>query len=146
MTRLNACPVGSASTSVGLRLPPVLPLQSRLKRLGCRPKTLPLFSNLSCPILTEPLLHIVQHVADWVAPFLRSQYFPYSSPPIHPYSPFPLLYARELGQSSSNSRCSTLFFFKNVAFKKFLQCSLKKQLNENNFEGLMMEYSSLIWT
>ena len=30
---------------------------------------MPPFSNLSCPIPTQPLLHMVQQVADWVAPF-----------------------------------------------------------------------------
>ena len=56
------------------------------------------FSNLSCPIPTQPLLHMVQHVADWVVPFPRSQH----SPQIPPYSPFtsslsfPPLRAREL--------------------------------------------------
>ena len=35
-----------------LRWPLVLPVQSRLKRPGCRHKTLSLFSNLSCPIRT----------------------------------------------------------------------------------------------
>ena len=29
-------------------------------------KTLPTFSNLFCPISTQPLLHIVQHIADCV--------------------------------------------------------------------------------
>ena len=38
---------------VGLRRPPVQPLQSRLKRPECRSKTLPLFSNLSCRIINE---------------------------------------------------------------------------------------------
>ena len=29
-----------------------------------------LFPNLSCPIPTQPFLHMVQHVADWVVPLL----------------------------------------------------------------------------
>ena len=28
-----------------------------------------LFSNLSCPIPTQPFLHMMQQVADWAAPF-----------------------------------------------------------------------------
>ena len=32
--------------------------------------------NISCQIPTQPLLHVVQHVADWVAPFPRSQHSP----------------------------------------------------------------------
>ena len=44
--------------------------------------------HLSCPIPTQALLRLVQHVVDWVAPFLRSQ----RSPP-HPlkflYTPPP---------------------------------------------------------
>ena len=47
----------------GLRRPPANILK----------KTLPPFSNLSCPIPTQPLLHLVQHVADWIVPFPRSQ-------------------------------------------------------------------------
>ena len=31
-----------------------------------RPKTLPLFSNFSSTIPTQPLSHIMQHVTDWV--------------------------------------------------------------------------------
>ena len=38
------------------------------------PKTLPPFSKLSCPIPNQPLLHMVQHVADRVAPFSGCQY------------------------------------------------------------------------
>ena len=38
---------------------------------------MPLFSNLSCPIPIQPLLYVVQNVADWVVPFLRSQHFPH---------------------------------------------------------------------
>ena len=48
MRRLKACPDGSASISVGLRQHPVYPLPE------CQPKTLPIFSNLSCQI---PLNH-----------------------------------------------------------------------------------------
>ena len=44
---------------VRLRRPPVQPLQYRFKRPGCHPKTLTLFSNLSCPIPTQPLLHML---------------------------------------------------------------------------------------
>ena len=76
---------------VGLLGPPLEPLQSKLKRPGCWPKTLSLLSNLSYPIPTQPLLHMVQHVADWVAPFLRSQHSP--PPPLEffhtPISPHP---------------------------------------------------------
>ena len=36
---------------------------------------LPSFSNLSSPIRTQPLSHMV-HVADWVAPFLCSEHSP----------------------------------------------------------------------
>ena len=83
---------------VGLRRPPVQPLQSRLKRPGCQPKTLPLFSNLSSLIPTQPLLNMVQYVADWIALFCRSQHSPPSplkffhtshSPPFY-FPPSPL--------------------------------------------------------
>ena len=37
--------------------------------------------NLSCQIPIQPLLQMVQHVPDWVAPF------PSSSPQTTPYSP-----------------------------------------------------------
>ena len=40
------------------------------------PKMLPTFSSLACPIPNEPLSHMVQHVADCVAPFPRSQHSP----------------------------------------------------------------------
>ena len=50
------------------------------------------FSNLSCQIPTQPLLHMVQHVADWVAPFpgvsiplllsTNSSIFPLLLPPL----------------------------------------------------------------
>ena len=51
-----------------------------LKKPGCRPKMLPLCSNFLCPTTTEPLLHMVHHVSDWVAPFPCSQHYPL--PPI----------------------------------------------------------------
>ena len=44
-------------------------LQSRLRRPGCRPKPLPLFSNHSCPFPIHSLLPMVHHVANWVTPF-----------------------------------------------------------------------------
>ena len=47
----------------------------RLKRPRCRPKTLPPFSNLSCPIPYQSFSHIV-HVADWIVPLFRSQHSP----------------------------------------------------------------------
>ena len=62
MRRRKECPDGSASLTVGLRRHPVYPLP------GCRLKTLPPFYNLSCQIPTQHLLHMVQHVADRVAP------------------------------------------------------------------------------
>ena len=58
----------------------------------CRSKTLPTFSNISHLIPTQPLLHMVQHVAGWDAPFPRSQHFPLP-PPLF----FPSLCAQELG-------------------------------------------------
>ena len=61
--RLKWCPDGSATISVRLRRHPMYLLP------GCRCKTLPTFSNLSCQIPTQPLLHMVQDIADWVAPF-----------------------------------------------------------------------------
>ena len=71
---------------VGLRRPSVQPLQSMLKRPGCWWKMLPLFANPLRPFPTEPLFfHMVQHLADWVIPFLRSQY----SPPPPPFEFFP---------------------------------------------------------
>ena len=71
LRQLKGCPDGSASIRVGLRRHPVYPSQ------WCRPKTLPTFPNLSCQIPTQVLLHImVQHVADWVAPFPRIQHYP----------------------------------------------------------------------
>ena len=81
---------------------PSPPRWSRLKRPGCWPKTLPQFSNLSCQIPTQPLLHMVQNVTGWLAPFPRirhspppplkfSPYFPFTSPLF-----FPSLRAREL--------------------------------------------------
>ena len=54
---------------VRLRRTPVQPLQSRVKRSGCRPKTLPLFSNLWCSIPTQLILNMIQHVSDWVGSF-----------------------------------------------------------------------------
>ena len=93
MRRLKGCPKGSASVSVGLRRHPVYPVT------GCWPKTLPTFSNLSCQVPTHPFLHMVQHVADWVAPFSRSKHSP---PPPHkllhiprsppPFSSFPYMH------------------------------------------------------
>ena len=70
MRWLKGCPDGSAYISVGLRRHPMYPLS------GCRPKMMQTFSNLSCQIPTQPLLQMVQHVADWVAPFPRSQHSP----------------------------------------------------------------------
>ena len=66
MRRLKGCPYGSASTTwdyTGLLC-------------NNRHKTLPPFSNVLCPIPTQPLLHMMQHVADWVAPFPRRQHSP----------------------------------------------------------------------
>ena len=68
------------------------------------------FSNLFCPIPTQPILHMGQHVADWVALFPRSQDF--SPPPLKffhtpptPTSTPSLPYVRDSqGQSSSSSR------------------------------------------
>ena len=66
---------------------PVKPLQ------GCRPNTLPTFLSLSCPISIQSLLHMVQHVADWVASFPHGQHsLPLSlkflhTPPLTPPSP-----------------------------------------------------------
>ena len=45
-------------------------------------KTMPLFLSVSCP--SQPLLYMVQHVADWVAPFPSSSVIPHTitaSPP-----------------------------------------------------------------
>ena len=60
---------------------------------GCRPKTLPRFPSLSCPIFTQPLLHMVQHVVDWVASYPHSHHYPPA--PLNllhtPPSPLPLL-------------------------------------------------------
>ena len=70
--RLTGCPNGSVlqrGTMPTLMYP----------RPGCRPKTLPPFSNLSCPIPYQTLLHMVQHVADWVAPIPRSHHSPLST-------------------------------------------------------------------
>ena len=45
------------------------------------------FSNLSCQITSKPILHMVQNVADWIAPFSRSLHSPppplkfFSTPP-----------------------------------------------------------------
>ena len=58
------------------------PTVYRLKRRGCWLKTLPLFSKLSCPILTQPTLPMVQHVAGRIAPFPHSQHSP--PPPLPP--------------------------------------------------------------
>ena len=63
-----------------LRRSTVLPLP------GCRLKTLPPFTYLSCPIPTQPLLQMVQHGADWVSPFpLNIPLFPINSStvPLH---------------------------------------------------------------
>ena len=51
--RLKGCPDGSASISAGLHRYPVYLLP------GCRLKTLLKFSNFSCQIPTQPLLHMV---------------------------------------------------------------------------------------
>ena len=48
--------------------------QSSEETAGCWPKTLPLFSNLSCSFLTQPLLNMVQHVADCVVLFPRCEH------------------------------------------------------------------------
>ena len=91
------------------------------------------FSNLSCPIPIQPLLHMVQYVADWVAPF--------SSPKIRPYSPFtcPLfsisLRAREIGaiikQHCKNIIQRLLLHFYIMTFQKF---HLSKWISINCFE------------
>ena len=102
INRLKECPDGSASTAwnyTGL-LCNLHSLQSRLKRLWCWPTMLPPFLNIPCPISTQPLLPMMQHV-DWVAPFPLVS-ISSSSPQILPYSPFtsllyfPLLPAWEL--------------------------------------------------
>ena len=61
----------------------------------------------SCPIPTQPLLHMTQHVADWVAPFPRSQHptppaliFLHTHPSPHPSSS--LLYAGRGGGGRSH--------------------------------------------
>ena len=64
MRRLKECPNGSTNTAWDYVV-----LLCKLYRPGCRSKTLPLFSNLSYPIPIHPLLHMVQHVANWVALF-----------------------------------------------------------------------------
>ena len=75
MRRLKRCPDGSASPAwdnAGLLC--------KLYSLGWRDlnchKILPLFSNLSFLIPSQRLIHMVQHVADWVAPFPRRQHYP----------------------------------------------------------------------
>ena len=70
---------------------------------------LPLFLNLLCPIPIQAHLHMVQHVADWVAAFPRGQHSPphplkFSYTPLHLPLSFRPLRARELGQSSSSSQ------------------------------------------
>ena len=55
---------------------------------GILTQILPTISNISCPISTQPLLHLVQHVADWVASFPISQYSHPPSLQIPSYSPF----------------------------------------------------------
>ena len=72
------------------------------------PKTLPPFPNLSCPVPTQPLLHMVQHVADWVAPFpvvsnlLHRQIPPYSPFTSPLFAPPPYVH-KSWGQSLSSS-------------------------------------------
>ena len=66
---LRGYPDGSASRSMGLSWSSGLLCNLQ----GCRPKTLPTFSNLLCPILNQPLSHMEQHVAYWVAPYTLSQ-------------------------------------------------------------------------
>ena len=55
------------------------------------PETLPTFPNFSCPILTHLILHMVQHVADWVTLFLRSQHSPPTPPLKHFQTSIPSL-------------------------------------------------------
>ena len=59
------------------------------KRPGCCPRTLSIFTNLSCPNLIQPLLHMVQHLADMGCTILRSQH---STPLLLKFfhTPFPL--------------------------------------------------------
>ena len=71
MRRLKVCPDGSAFTAWDYAL-----LLCYLYSIGWRDRysqyswALPLFSSLSCPIPTQPLLHIVQHVAVVSIPLL----------------------------------------------------------------------------
>ena len=92
--------------SVGLCRPPVLILP------GCWLKTLPPFSNLSCQIPIQHLLHMVQCVADWLAPFPRSQHFP--TPPLiffyTPPSPPPCPSSPYVHQSQRQSSSSHVKF------------------------------------
>ena len=74
MRRLKGCPDDSASTAWDYAGFPCNLYQ------GCRPKTLPSFSNLSCQISTQSHLHMVQHDSDWVASFPCSQHTP--NPPL----------------------------------------------------------------
>ena len=85
MRRMKRCPDGSASTSVGLHWSPVQPLP------GCRPKTLPTFPNLSCPIPSQPLLQMLltglHHSTVVSIPLLlllpsKSSIFPLHFPPL----------------------------------------------------------------
>ena len=97
MSRLKRCRDGSASTAwdhAGL----LCNLYQKENR--CVPKMLPSFSNLSWPIPTQPLLHMVQHVADCAAPFPRSQHSPppplkFFHTPASPSSPSSLPYMHE---------------------------------------------------
>ena len=88
--RLKDCPNGSASTAwdyAGL-------LCSIYWEAG--PKRCDHSQNLSCPIPSQPLLYMVQHVTDWVASFPRSQHSP--PPPLKfLHTPLPSLCVRELG-------------------------------------------------
>ena len=62
----------------------------RWRNRGSPFKTLPIFSYLSCTISSplNPILCMVRHLADWVAPLPHSQHSPSSSPQIPPYSLF----------------------------------------------------------
>jgi len=128
----------------------VISIQSRLKRPGYRHLMLALFSNLSCLIPTQPLLHMVQHVADRVSPFLRSRH---TSPPplkfLHiPLSPplfFPPLRARELGAiiiitGGDMNYSWNLFISWLVIFHLLYLSSI--QNNKTSITGLMCTFNS----